>query len=55
MSTKKYYPNGEGTDPVYDIGVGGISHISSWVGKQGKDISTFDIIWPIYGSWAGPE
>ncbi|PKN65258.1 MAG: hypothetical protein CVU54_18880 [Deltaproteobacteria bacterium HGW-Deltaproteobacteria-12] len=23
MSTTKYYPNGEGTDPVYDIGTEG--------------------------------
>ena len=44
MSTRKYYPNGPNTQPVYDIGVGGITHISSWVGKKDKDISTFDII-----------
>jgi hypothetical protein len=41
MSTVKYYPNYPNTFPAYDIGVGGMSHISSWVGKQGKDISTF--------------
>jgi hypothetical protein len=26
MSITKYYPNGEGTDPVYDIGTEGLEH-----------------------------
>jgi len=51
MSTRPWTdPN----DPTkrYDIGVGGLA---SWVGKQGKDISTVDIIVPTYGKWAGPS
>jgi Ca2+-binding RTX toxin-like protein len=48
MSTRDYPLNGI----TYKIGVGGVA---SWVGKQGKDINTFDIIWPTYGKWAGPS
>lgn len=29
MSITKYYPNGEGTDPVYDIGTEGLEHAST--------------------------
>lgn len=31
MSTTKYYPNGEGTDPVYDIGKEGLEHSSTGI------------------------
>ena len=60
MSTIKYYPNGEGTDPVYDIGTVGIEslkpkgfldffqNIPSYLSMIGN------IIVPTYGLWSGP-
>ena len=49
MSTIPYYPNGYGKKPEYDVGV------RDRVGRlDNKDISTFALIVPIYGAWAGP-
>ncbi|HNQ42750.1 MAG TPA: hypothetical protein PKL22_11675, partial [Saprospiraceae bacterium] len=50
MSTYEYRPNGPKTDPVYKIG------IRDHVGRQKTaDISTFALIVPTYGAWAGPS